>query len=217
VRSPSRRALGTPPGTPQRALWYQWIAYLCNPLASTYRDWFYPADLGATEHPPIVRAALQRRIEAAWDRLDAHLAKARPYLLGSKFSGADLYLTMLLRWSRSMPKPGTNGPRCWCWPISFAAAELEKMSGLEGLSGGETAVPQLVVGSHRCHPFRCRRGSAPVHHRCGSGGAVAGSQPQSIGPSLLFFFTFWPAMLCIAVGVFRVRLLRSRDSRGGSL
>jgi hypothetical protein len=29
--------------------------------------------------------------------------------------------------------------------------------------------------------------------------------PNPIGPGLLFFFTFWPAILCIVVGVIRVR------------
>jgi hypothetical protein len=32
--------------------------------------------------------------------------------------------------------------------------------------------------------------------------------PNPIGPGLLFFFTFWPAVLCILVGVIRVRLGR---------
>ena len=29
--------------------------------------------------------------------------------------------------------------------------------------------------------------------------------PNPIGPGLLFFFTFWPAILCIVVGVIRAR------------
>lgn len=29
--------------------------------------------------------------------------------------------------------------------------------------------------------------------------------PNPIGPGLLFFFTFWPAVLCIVVGVIRER------------
>jgi len=32
--------------------------------------------------------------------------------------------------------------------------------------------------------------------------------PNPIGPGLLFFFTFWPAVICIAVGVIRVRIER---------
>lgn len=29
--------------------------------------------------------------------------------------------------------------------------------------------------------------------------------PNPIGPGLLFFFTFWPAVICLAIGVFQVR------------
>lgn len=28
--------------------------------------------------------------------------------------------------------------------------------------------------------------------------------PNPIGPGLLFFFSFWPAVICLAVGVFQV-------------
>lgn len=104
-------------GSPQREAWYQWIGYLSNTLASTYRLWFYPADLGCTAHPPEIRAALQRKIEGVWERLDAQLAAHGPYLLGDEFSGADLLLTMLMRWSRNMPRTALE------WPALKALAE----------------------------------------------------------------------------------------------
>lgn len=28
--------------------------------------------------------------------------------------------------------------------------------------------------------------------------------PNPIGPGLLFFFTFWPAVICMGIGVFQV-------------
>jgi hypothetical protein len=28
--------------------------------------------------------------------------------------------------------------------------------------------------------------------------------PNPIGPGLLFFFTFWPAVICLGIGVFQV-------------
>ena len=34
--------------------------------------------------------------------------------------------------------------------------------------------------------------------------------PNPIGPGLLFFFTFWPAIICIVVGVIRVRIHNNR-------
>ena len=35
--------------------------------------------------------------------------------------------------------------------------------------------------------------------------------PNPIGPGLLFFFTFWPAVICIVIGVIRVRRARRAD------
>ena len=67
--------------------------------------------------------------------LDAHLARDGPYLLGREFSGADLLLTMLMRWSRRMSRPATD------WPALAAAATLvrarpswKKLYEIEGLT-----------------------------------------------------------------------------------
>ena len=136
----------SPSGTPKRALrqrqapaerdaWHQWIVYLSNTLAATYRFWFYPSDLGAPEHSPAVRAALQHKIEAAWDRLEAELAARGPYLLGRDFSGADLLLTMLMRWSRKMPRPATQWPALQkLADLVRARASWKKLYELEGLT-----------------------------------------------------------------------------------
>ena len=37
--------------------------------------------------------------------------------------------------------------------------------------------------------------------------------PNPIGPGLLFFFTFWPAVLCLLIGVVRVRLARNSSNQ----
>ena len=37
--------------------------------------------------------------------------------------------------------------------------------------------------------------------------------PNPIGPGLLFFFTAWPALICIVVGVIRVRIRTWRAGR----
>jgi hypothetical protein len=36
--------------------------------------------------------------------------------------------------------------------------------------------------------------------------------PNPIGPGLLAFFTFWPSVICIVVGVVRVRLRRGHGA-----
>jgi glutathione S-transferase len=122
-------------GSAERAAWYQWIAYLSSTLAATYRLWFYPDDLGFDDHPPPLSTAIQRRIEGAFDLLDAHLSEHGQYLLGESFSGADLLLTMLMRWSRNMPKPATE------WAALKLLADLvrarpswKKLYEIEGLT-----------------------------------------------------------------------------------
>ena len=57
-----------------------------------------------------VQAAARRRIEACLDRVDRQIAKSGSYLLGDRASAADFVTTMLMRWSRNMPKPATEWP-----------------------------------------------------------------------------------------------------------
>jgi glutathione S-transferase len=102
--------LAPPAGTPKHNEWYQWLVFASNAFGASYRNWFYPPDLGASEHPPTVRAALQGRIEGLWARMDAQLAARGPYLLGEEFSAADLQLVMYMRWSRKMPRTALDWP-----------------------------------------------------------------------------------------------------------
>ncbi len=102
--------LAPPAATPKHNEWYQWLVFGSNAFGASYRSWFYPPDLGAHEHPPAVRAALQGRIEGLWARMDAQLAARGPYLLGEEFSAADLQLIMYMRWSRKMPRTALDWP-----------------------------------------------------------------------------------------------------------
>ena len=45
-----------------------------------------------------------------WRQVDEHLAAQGPYLLGESRSVADFMLTMLMRWSRNMPRPAHDWP-----------------------------------------------------------------------------------------------------------
>ncbi|MFZ6871963.1 glutathione S-transferase family protein [Undibacterium sp. Di27W] len=121
-------------GTVERDQWRQWIIFISGSLQSAFRAWFYPAELGFEEHSEATRAALQKRIAAIWDQLDLHLSQNGPYLLGETFSAVDLQLTMLMRWSRNMPRPATQ------WPALTKLAQLiiarpswQKMVAIEGL------------------------------------------------------------------------------------
>jgi glutathione S-transferase len=110
--------LAAPPGSAKRNALYQWLFYMSSMLGASFRDWFYPSDLGAPEHPAAVRAALAKRIEGAWARLDSQLAAGGPYLLGEQRTAADLLLIMYMRWSRNMPKSALE------WPTLLPFAKL---------------------------------------------------------------------------------------------
>ena len=106
------------PGDPDRALFLQWMFNLANEVQPLLRQWWYPGEVAGEAHAEAVRATVERRLQAAWERIDAALAQRGPYLLGASISAADLYLTMLLRWSRQTARQGID------WPRLRALAEL---------------------------------------------------------------------------------------------
>ncbi len=97
-------------GTVAYDLWRQWMLSLSHNLQASFRLWFYPQELGNASHPEALSQAIQQKIARIWDQLDHHLNQQGPYLLGEQFTCADLYLTMLMRWSRNMPHPATEWP-----------------------------------------------------------------------------------------------------------
>ena len=123
------------PGAASRGLYLQWMLHFANTLQPAFRQWFYPTDFGPAEDEDTMREYARRRIESVWDRLDAHLAARGPHVLGAELGVADLYATMLMRWSRNMPKPADR------WPAVAALAARVKarpswkqLYAIEGLS-----------------------------------------------------------------------------------
>lgn len=114
------KGLAPMPGSAQRGIYLQWTLHLANTLQPAFRQWFYPADFGPEDQADALRDFARRRIESAWDRLDAHLEAQGPHMLGEHFSLLDLYATMLMRWSRNMPKPADQ------WPAIARLAALVK-------------------------------------------------------------------------------------------
>ena len=96
---------------PRRADYTQWMFHLANAVQPLFRLWWYPHEPAGEGQSDAVRANVAPRIEAAWGRIDAHLAQHGPYLLGEQLTAADFYLTMLMRWSRNTPKPATDWPQ----------------------------------------------------------------------------------------------------------
>jgi glutathione S-transferase len=99
-----------PPATLARASYYQWMMTCANTLQPAFRGWFYPDEPAGAAHASTAKEQARLRIEAAWERVATHLDERGPYLLGDQPTTPDFMLTMLMRWSRNMPKPATAWP-----------------------------------------------------------------------------------------------------------
>ena len=108
------------PGSPERAQYYRWMLFMANTLQPAYRAWFYPPEIAGVDNVEAVKQHARQKIEGAWQRVADHLEANGPYLLGEKLSAADFLLTMLMRWSRNMPKPSDQ------WPVLQAYAQHMK-------------------------------------------------------------------------------------------
>lgn len=102
--------LAPAPGSRERADYYQWVVHFANSLMPPLRIWFYPDEAAGEANAEAAKDLARRRIEAAFDRVDRHLSAKGPYLLGETLTAADFLLTMLMRWSRNMPRPATDWP-----------------------------------------------------------------------------------------------------------
>ena len=93
------------PGAPARAAYYKWMVHMaCVPQAE-FRAWFYPHEF--VDEPALAahaKASAHQRLMAIFERIATQLG-AGPWLLGERFSAADLYLLMMTRWGTTLPSP----------------------------------------------------------------------------------------------------------------
>ncbi len=102
-----KKGLAPKSDTQDRATYNQWMFYISNTIQPTFRLWFYPQELG---QEAAIKPIIQAKIESYFQRINDHLAEGRKYLLGTHMSTADFLLTMVMRWSRNMPKPADTWP-----------------------------------------------------------------------------------------------------------
>jgi glutathione S-transferase len=100
--------LAPAPDDSRRADYLQWMFHLANAVQPLFRQWWYPHEPAGEGCADAVRGHVAPRIESAWDRIDKHLSEHGPYLLGGDLSVVDLYLVMLMRWSRNMARPASD-------------------------------------------------------------------------------------------------------------
>ncbi len=99
------------PGEAGREQFLQWLFWFTNTLQEDLQHWWHAdnyLDGEAARHE--LKAVAERRLGAMFSQLDSMLGQGGPYVLGARFSAADVFLAMLCRWTRAMAVPATSYP-----------------------------------------------------------------------------------------------------------
>jgi len=97
--------LAPPLGTPARAHFYKWLIFMTNTIQPDVSMFYYGARYTTDEQgcDAIKEAATQRLVD--WFEIIEDALGDGPYYMGEDYSLLDIYLLMLGRWGRFLPKP----------------------------------------------------------------------------------------------------------------
>ena len=103
------------PGTPERAHFYKWLAWMTNTLQATLTIYFYPGrwvNEGNAAGAAQVKAHAEAKVGTLLDQMDAQLAShGRDWYLGEHYSALDPYAFLMCRWTRGFARPARSLPR----------------------------------------------------------------------------------------------------------
>ena len=101
-------------GTPERAHFYKWLAWLTNTLQAALIIFYYPerwVNEGNAAGAAEVKAHAEAKIGAMLDQMDAQLAShGKDWFLGERYSALDAYAMVLCRWTRGFARPARSLP-----------------------------------------------------------------------------------------------------------
>ena len=106
--------LAPAPGTPARAEYYKWMAWLTNTLQATLIVYFYPdrwVEPGNAAGAAQVKAQAEAKAGAMLDQLEAQLAHGKDWFAGGTYSALDPYVLVMCRWTRGFGRPARSLPR----------------------------------------------------------------------------------------------------------
>jgi glutathione S-transferase len=109
-----KAGLAPAPGTPERAHFYKWLAWMTNTLQAALIIYFYPERwvkegnaAGAAE----VKAHAESKVGAMLDQMDAQLAShGKDWFLGARYGVLDAYALIMCRWTRGFGRPARSLP-----------------------------------------------------------------------------------------------------------
>ena len=106
-------------GTPERSEAMRWLMFLTNTVQAAYMRFFYPARHTADPNgSDAVVAAAVVELTALRDEIARQLGSG-PFLLGDRFTIADIYLAMLSSWGTEL-----EGAAGW-WTVPALAAHYD--------------------------------------------------------------------------------------------
>lgn len=94
-----------------RGHFYQWLVHLTNTLQPAMLRFYYPDRVADAAAEASVKQTALDEIAMLWGRIDQHLQAGGPYLLGDRFSAADIFAHMLSTWQTSCPGIYDRFPR----------------------------------------------------------------------------------------------------------
>ncbi len=95
------RGLAPPPSSPERGAYYQWVVYSVATLEPCIADVFLQLELPPEQRDEAVWSSGHERF-AASARVLAHALAGRPFLLGERFSAADVLVGAMLVWAAAL-------------------------------------------------------------------------------------------------------------------
>jgi len=102
-------------GTPERAHFYKWLAWLANTPQTALFNYFYPegwVDEGNAAGAAQVKAHAEAKVGPMLDQLDAQLAShGKHWFLGERYGALDPYVLVVCRWTRNFARPARGLPQ----------------------------------------------------------------------------------------------------------
>jgi glutathione S-transferase len=94
-----------------RPTYLQWFLHLTNTLQPADLRFYYSERYTAdADGAAGVKTRASEEVAETWTRIDRHLAAKGPYLLGDRFSAADIFCFMLSTWQDCCPDLNTRFP-----------------------------------------------------------------------------------------------------------
>ena len=106
--------LAPPLGSPERAHFYKWLAWMTNTVQAALILYYYPERLvneGNASGAAEVKAHAETKIGAMLEQMDAQLAShGKDWFLGERYGALDAYAFVMCRWTRGFARPARSYP-----------------------------------------------------------------------------------------------------------